>query len=539
MQEMIDFLNANIQQEGGVKRYLEKVKQMYQQNPDFLKEWNYSSLIQFIFDYPNLEKVHPDFWLILAALLQGYIYFEILKHKANQFYFRLIEFINKDKNFTPNSLAAILAAMRMISCLESLAIVIQFDFGSLYKTLKNSETKNSTPYLKLALSFLAFRLLKIEEGKDYLTELAEKGNDFGQAYLAMTLKEIFKSSKLQMTPTLQAEKKNEIKKWFNNALQQNNTLARVLVGSSYAEYVENPALVLNTVKSVAEEGHAGAQNQLGRWYSNGSNLKQNYTEAFRWIELAAMQGLPDAMCSLAVLYCCKNGIPASLSQSQINEAVYFWYKKAAEKGQIEAQNWLGYCYEKGIGDVPVDLALALQWYNKAAMQGHQAASQANERLFRQLQLNSRTVIAPPPQPVAKSGLSATPSAATTSQPRKAVSAPFWKAGAHPNPKTEAQALYEVAVDARSKAALPFNHVVDLLIKAAAKGHSGAQQEVAEIRKLIAQPVMEQAKQPNERGQKNPRPDSPLNETQGKMPRREDETTEETSSMATIQQGPRT
>ena len=68
MQEMIDFLNANIQQEGGVKRYLEKVKKMDQQNPDLLKEWNYSSLIQFIFDYPNLEKVHPDFWLILAAL---------------------------------------------------------------------------------------------------------------------------------------------------------------------------------------------------------------------------------------------------------------------------------------------------------------------------------------------------------------------------------------------------------------------------------------------------------------------------------------
>ncbi len=50
----------------------------------------------------------------------------------------------------------------------------------------------------------------------------------------------------------------------------------------------------------------------------------------------------------------------------------FWYKKAAEAGQVNAQNNLGFLYQNGIG-VPQDFAKAVELYQKAARQGNAAA----------------------------------------------------------------------------------------------------------------------------------------------------------------------
>ena len=48
------------------------------------------------------------------------------------------------------------------------------------------------------------------------------------------------------------------------------------------------------------------------------------------------------------------------------------FRKAAEKGDAEAQNNLGKCYAVGEG-VPQDFVQALKWYRKAAEQGHAEA----------------------------------------------------------------------------------------------------------------------------------------------------------------------
>lgn len=49
-----------------------------------------------------------------------------------------------------------------------------------------------------------------------------------------------------------------------------------------------------------------------------------------------------------------------------------WYEKAAQGGDAQAENQIGYCYQLGIG-VPVDLARALHWYQLAAASGLPAA----------------------------------------------------------------------------------------------------------------------------------------------------------------------
>jgi TPR repeat protein len=57
------------------------------------------------------------------------------------------------------------------------------------------------------------------------------------------------------------------------------------------------------------------------------------------------------------------------------------YQKAADLGNASAQNSLGRMYELGEG-LPRDDALALQWYRKAAAQGHPDAQAALQRLAR-------------------------------------------------------------------------------------------------------------------------------------------------------------
>ena len=49
-----------------------------------------------------------------------------------------------------------------------------------------------------------------------------------------------------------------------------------------------------------------------------------------------------------------------------------WYGKAAEQGDVVAQNAMGYAYHMGDGAVQ-DYAEAVKWYEKAAVQGYEIA----------------------------------------------------------------------------------------------------------------------------------------------------------------------
>ncbi|MEK6204273.1 MAG: sel1 repeat family protein, partial [Amylibacter sp.] len=99
----------------------------------------------------------------------------------------------------------------------------------------------------------------------------------------------------------------------------------------------NFAMALKEFKPLAEQGHIGAQSNLGTLYSIGKGVPQDYTEAVKWYRLAAEQSYAEAV---------------------------KWYRLAAEQGHASAQYNLGTLYSKGNG-VPQDNALAHMWYNIA------------------------------------------------------------------------------------------------------------------------------------------------------------------------------
>ncbi len=97
------------------------------------------------------------------------------------------------------------------------------------------------------------------------------------------------------------------------------------------------ATALKEFRALAEQGNAGAQNNLGLMYAEGQGVPQNHKEAGRWLRLAAAQG--DA----------------------------------------QAQHNLGMMYVEGQG-VPQDFVRAHMWWDLAAAQGHEKARQARDRL---------------------------------------------------------------------------------------------------------------------------------------------------------------
>ena len=113
-----------------------------------------------------------------------------------------------------------------------------------------------------------------------------------------------------------------------------------------------------------DQGHANAQNNLlGVMYEEGIGVAQDYAEAVKWYRKAADQGDVGAQNHLGVMYDNGKGVNKDYAEAAK------WYRKAAEQGHPFAQNNLGAMYGNGQG-VNKDDAEAAKWYRESAEQGH-------------------------------------------------------------------------------------------------------------------------------------------------------------------------
>ena len=166
-------------------------------------------------------------------------------------------------------------------------------------------------------------------------------------------------------------------------------------------------------EKAATLGDAEAPLQLGYIYENADNVTQDYTKARQWYETAVKNGSKDAYARLALLHAKGLGVPVSNAKAtalfekyiaafepaesanhayeigtsyergysqwtrdfpQDDAKALYWYTKAAEQGNADAQYTLGQRYLSGKG-VPQDAAQAFQWFEKAAKSSLEAHSQ--------------------------------------------------------------------------------------------------------------------------------------------------------------------
>ena len=131
------------------------------------------------------------------------------------------------------------------------------------------------------------------------------------------------------------------------------------------------ATALKFWRPLAEQGDAGAQNNVGNAYLEGLGVPQDFTEAAKWLHKAAAQGVANARTNLGLMYANGQGV----TQDRAEAAK--WWRKAAEQFHAEAQLYLGISYYTGLG-VPKGSVLAYMWFNLAAAQGLETAQQGQE-----------------------------------------------------------------------------------------------------------------------------------------------------------------
>jgi TPR repeat protein len=113
----------------------------------------------------------------------------------------------------------------------------------------------------------------------------------------------------------------------------------------------------------AEAGLADAQYAMAQVFANGVGGKQlDEAEARRWLLLAARQNFDTAQLDLATWLVEGRGGKRDL------KAGFAWMKRAAESGNVAAQNRLAKLYMGGIGTEP-DTILAAAWYFLARRAG--------------------------------------------------------------------------------------------------------------------------------------------------------------------------
>ena len=111
----------------------------------------------------------------------------------------------------------------------------------------------------------------------------------------------------------------------------------------------------------AEQGDAGAQFQMGVMYRDGRGLPEDLAQAKVWFRKAADQGNAEAEDQLGYLTPLDNMAEAAV-----------WFLRAAEHGNADAQYRIAVFYEHGHGVEP-DSAKAIMWYRRAAEQGDNVA----------------------------------------------------------------------------------------------------------------------------------------------------------------------
>lgn len=108
----------------------------------------------------------------------------------------------------------------------------------------------------------------------------------------------------------------------------------------------------------ADVGHVGAAWLLGNLYDKGKAVPQSDSLAFKYYEIAAKGGQPEAATRLGLIY--REGNPDIELKRDYTQAVH-WFEVAALAPRADAQFYLGQMHRNGWG-VPVDKSEGLRWY---------------------------------------------------------------------------------------------------------------------------------------------------------------------------------
>ena len=130
------------------------------------------------------------------------------------------------------------------------------------------------------------------------------------------------------------------------------------------------------LKSLAEQGHAEAQSDLGLCYDLGKGVTKDGLKAVEWYHKASEQG--NALAQFRLGTCYREGQRFGGAVPQDYAKALEWFRKASAQGQALSSKYVGDFYRYGHG-VTQDYAKAAEWYRKSVEQGgYESEEEINE-----------------------------------------------------------------------------------------------------------------------------------------------------------------
>ena len=116
--------------------------------------------------------------------------------------------------------------------------------------------------------------------------------------------------------------------YYKTLAEQGNAIAQFNLGIMYKKGYGVPKNNTNAVgwfRKAADQGDAIAQYQLGKMYLSGHGVLQNYVEAFKWINGSAELGYPKAQYHTGIMYRLGQGVPEN------KVLAYMWFSVAVSR----------------------------------------------------------------------------------------------------------------------------------------------------------------------------------------------------------------
>lgn len=159
---------------------------------------------------------------------------------------------------------------------------------------------------------------------------------------------------------------------YSKASDKGNVIALVELGNCYKtgrgvalDYAKAVALY----KQAADKGNGASYMSISECFRNGLGVPKNDGEAIDWLlkGVKATNMIPELMAlyehHIALVYFDENSTMHNDSEA------FHWGKIAAEHGNANAQDLVGFCYQYGFG-VTQDINAAIEWYRKSVAQGN-------------------------------------------------------------------------------------------------------------------------------------------------------------------------
>ena len=101
----------------------------------------------------------------------------------------------------------------------------------------------------------------------------------------------------------------------------------------------------------------------------------DYNKALQYFLKAAEKGLADAMYQVGSIYQNGQGVEKDMKKA------FHWYERGANLGDAACQSVFGSSFYIGVGNYPKNFQLAVEWWEKAFLQGNDFAAESLAMLF--------------------------------------------------------------------------------------------------------------------------------------------------------------